>query len=410
MYAFGRLLWRARAGSRRTVAGCRPPPVDADHDLEEILANNKRWVAATNAADPTFFPKLAEGQSPQFLYVGCSDSRLVPNDMLGLGLGNLFVHRNVANLVVASDLNFLSVLTYAVEHLDVKHVLVTGHYDCGGVRAAMKNRGLGASSESVSPSSAKNEVELDELDSAAPMASTRCRAASTPSTRPSESLPVSGTVSRLRRSTQVINSEQKINLNLTPGRWRLRETAVTPSTNAAVRESTRLARELWQLRDAARRVCWVAAAASTRDRHREADTPSSQNSDAGVLDGWLTNIRDVSRLHKAELEAIDDFEQRHRRLVELNVVEQCLNVYKTAVVQKKRLETHGDPDVAFAYPRIHGLVFDPAEGILKKLPIDYTEQIAELGAIYDLFDWDQDHYMLRKASRLPSRPPRATKE
>ena len=144
MYTFGRLLRRARAGSRRTVAGCRPPPVDADHDLEEILANNKRWVAATNAADPTFFPKLAEGQSPQFLYVGCSDSRLVPNDMLGLGLGNLFVHRNVANLVVASDLNFLSVLTYAVEHLDVKHVLVTGHYDCGGVRAAMKNRGLGA--------------------------------------------------------------------------------------------------------------------------------------------------------------------------------------------------------------------------------------------------------------------------
>ena len=242
MYAFGRLLWRARAGSRRTVAGCRPPPVDADHDLEEILANNKRWVAATNAADPTFFPKLAEGQSPQFLYVGCSDSRLVPNDMLGLGLGNLFVHRNVANLVVASDLNFLSVLTYAVEHLDVKHVLVTGHYDCGGVRAAMKNRGLGASSESVSPSSAKNEVELDELDAAAPMASTRCRAASTPSTRPSESPPVSGTVSRLRRSTQVINSEQKINLNLTPGRRRLRETAVRRRPTRPS-ESLRVSRE-----------------------------------------------------------------------------------------------------------------------------------------------------------------------
>ena len=243
MYAFGRLLWRARAGSRRTVAGCRPPPVDADHDLEEILANNKRWVAATNAADPTFFPKLAEGQSPQFLYVGCSDSRLVPNDMLGLGLGNLFVHRNVANLVVASDLNFLSVLTYAVEHLDVKHVLVTGHYDCGGVRAAMKNRGLGASSESVSPSSAKNELELDELDAVAPMASTRCRAASTPSTRPSESLPASGTVSRLRRSTQVINSEQKINLNLTPGRWRLRETAVIRRRPTLPSESLRVSRE-----------------------------------------------------------------------------------------------------------------------------------------------------------------------
>ena len=139
------------------------------------MANNKRWVAATNAADPTFFPKLAEGQSPQFLYVGCSDSRLVPNDMLGLGLGNLFVHRNVANLVVASDLNFLSVLTYAVEHLDVKHVLVTGHYDCGGVRAAMKNRGLGASSESVSSSSAKNELELDELDAAASIDAVPCR-------------------------------------------------------------------------------------------------------------------------------------------------------------------------------------------------------------------------------------------
>ena len=157
--------------------------------------------------------------------------------MLGVGLGELFVHRNVANLVVSTDLNLLSVLTYAVEHLKVKHILVTGHYDCGGVRAATKHQQL------------------------------------------------------------------------------------------------------------------------------------------GVLDAWLSNIRDVYRLHRDELDAIKDEEARHRKLVELNVAEQCLNLYKTGVVQKRRLETHKDPDIPFAYPRIHGLVFDPSNGRIIKLPVDYKNEL-----------------------------------
>jgi carbonic anhydrase len=105
-----------------------------------------------------------------------------------------------------------------------------------------------------------------------------------------------------------------------------------------------------------------------------------------VLDAWLQNIRDVYRLHKTELDGIQDAEARHRRLVELNVLEQCLNLYKTSVVQLSRLETHTDPHSTRAYPRIHGLVFDPATGILKKIPIDFRAEIAELSDTYDLFD------------------------
>ena len=90
-----------------------------------------------------YFSNLAKPQTPEFLYIGCSDSRVVANEMLGLELGDVFVHRNVANLVISTDLNLLSCLTYAVEHLNVKHILVTGHYDCGGVRAATKHVHLG---------------------------------------------------------------------------------------------------------------------------------------------------------------------------------------------------------------------------------------------------------------------------
>ena len=165
-------------------------------------------------------------------------------------MGQLFVHRNVANLVISTDLNLLSILTYAVEHLHVKHILVAGHYDCGGVRAA---------------------TEMKEH---------------------------------------------------------------------------------------------------------------------GVLDAWLSNIRDVYRLHREELDSILDTEKRHRRLVELNVAEQCLNLYKTGVVQKKRLDTHKDPAIPFAYPRIHGLVFDPADGIIHKLPLDYRKTLHENAHVYDLFDKD----------------------
>ena len=101
------------------------------------------------------------------------------------------------------------------------------------------------------------------------------------------------------------------------------------------------------------------------------------------------NIRDVYRLHRTELDSIEDEEAKHRRLVELNIVEQCLNLYKTVVVQKGRLETYHDPDEPMTIPRIHGLVFDPAIGILKEVPIDYRRSIQELRSTYDLFDIDE---------------------
>ena len=94
------------------------------------------------------------------------------------------------------------------------------------------------------------------------------------------------------------------------------------------------------------------------------------------------------RLHRDELDAIEDEEVRHRRLVELNVAEQCLNLYKTGVVQKRRLETHRDPDIPYAYPRIHGLVFDPASGKIKKIDVDYRDTLHDNAHIYDLFEID----------------------
>jgi len=168
---------------------------------------------------------------------------------------------------VSADLNLLSVLTYAVEHLKVKHILVTGHYDCGGIRAAVKKQDYGQ-----------------------------------------------------------------------------------------------------------------------------------------VLDAWLQNIRDVYRLHKKELDAIVDDEAKHRRLVELNVVEQCLNLYKTEVVQKRRWQTHQDEKEPMTTPRIHGLVFDPATGVLNKVPIDYRRDITELRSTYDLFGDDMEmkdnpNYVLAKQSK-----------
>jgi len=105
-----------------------------------------------------------------------------------------------------------------------------------------------------------------------------------------------------------------------------------------------------------------------------------------VLDAWIQNIRDVYRLHHEELDAIEDEEERHRRLVELNVAEQCCNLYKTSVVQKKRLQTHADPNVPFTFPRVHGVVFDPATGVLSKVPIDYRRTVDEIRDMYDLFD------------------------
>jgi carbonic anhydrase len=235
---------------------------DEDPELNEMFRANAAWVKQKNIEDPEFFKVQGEGQSPNFLYIGCSDSRVAITNLTGVEMGRMFVHRNIANLVVSADLNLLSVLTYAVEHLQVRHILVCGHYDCGGVRAAMKGQSL------------------------------------------------------------------------------------------------------------------------------------------GVLDAWLQNIRDVYRLHKDELDAIEDPELRHRHLVELNIVEQCLNLYKTSVVQKKRMETHADDSQPFAYPRIHGLVFDPGTGVLQKLPIDFRDKINEIRHMFDLFEVSDsvkgDHDMVKK--------------
>ena len=112
-------------------------------EIEQLLANNRYWSEALTARDPDFFARLARQQRPDFLWIGCSDSRVPANEVVGLMPGELFVHRNVANMVVATDMNFLSVLQYAVDVLDVRHVIVCGHYGCGGVRAALGHRELG---------------------------------------------------------------------------------------------------------------------------------------------------------------------------------------------------------------------------------------------------------------------------
>ncbi len=111
--------------------------------FEKILQDNKDWAAAQIKADPDYFKRLVEIQSPEVLWIGCSDSRVPANIITGTEPGEIFVHRNVANLVVHNDLNLLSVLQYAVEVLNVKHVIVCGHYGCGGIQAAMNNKSLG---------------------------------------------------------------------------------------------------------------------------------------------------------------------------------------------------------------------------------------------------------------------------
>ncbi|KPM49943.1 carbonate dehydratase [Jiulongibacter sediminis] len=110
---------------------------------DQLLESNKAWAKAQAEADPTFFEKMAAGQSPEFLWIGCADSRAPADKITQTDPGSIFVHRNVANLVVHTDMNMLAVLQYAVEHLHVKHIMVVGHYGCGGVKAAMSNAELG---------------------------------------------------------------------------------------------------------------------------------------------------------------------------------------------------------------------------------------------------------------------------
>ncbi|MDP5001937.1 MAG: carbonate dehydratase [Flavobacterium sp.] len=110
---------------------------------KKIVENNKKWVEEKLAISPEYFNNLAEGQQPPLLWIGCSDSRVPANEIIGAEPGEVFVHRNIANMVVHSDMNMLSVLDYAVNALKVKHVIVCGHYGCGGVKAAMGNSSIG---------------------------------------------------------------------------------------------------------------------------------------------------------------------------------------------------------------------------------------------------------------------------
>lgn len=202
---------------------------------KEIFEKNQTWIDSKLNHDANYFENLAKGQSPDYLYIGCSDSRVTAEELMGAGPGEVFVHRNIANMVSNLDLNSASVINYAVKHLKVKHVVVCGHYYCGGVKAAM----------------------------------------------------------------------------------------------ASV--------------------------------------------DLGILNPWLRNIRDVFRMHKDELDTITDEEQKYKRLVELNVKEQCINVLKKAEVQ---LSIHKE-DL-----QVHGWVFDVNSGKLIDLKIDYAKELANIEEIY----------------------------
>jgi len=206
-------------------------------DTKRIFENNEKWIAEKLAIHPDYFTNLAKGQSPEFLYIGCSDSRVTAEDLMGIRPGEAFIHRNIANMIISIDLNVMSVLNYAIDHLKVSQIVVCGHYACGGVKAAM------------------------------------------------------------------------------------------------------------------------------------------QSTDMGILNPWLRNIRDVYRLHKEELNQITDIEKRYDRLVELNVQEQCVNLIKTAAVQRA-YKTRGI--------KVHGWVFDIRTGKLIDLKINFPAILEHIMEIYKL--------------------------
>ena len=206
-------------------------------DITQIFENNRNWIRNKTEVDPNYFTNLAKGQNPEVLYIGCADSRATAEELMGADPGEVFVHRNIANMVPNTDLSAMSVIDYAVVHLKVKHIVVCGHYYCGGVKAAM------------------------------------------------------------------------------------------------------------------------------------------QSQDLGILNPWLRNIRDVYRIHKPELTAIQDEDERYNRLVELNVQEQCINVMKTAEVQQAYLRK----DL-----QVHGWVFDISTGKLIDLKIDFEGLMTRIMEIYRL--------------------------
>jgi len=130
----------------------------------QLLANNKKWVQKQLDENPDFFNELAKGQQPPLLWIGCADSRVPANEIIGAKPGEVFVHRNIANMVVHSDMNMLSVLDYAVNALKVRHVIVCGHYGCGGVKAAMGNQSIGIIDNWVRHIKDVYRFHKDELD------------------------------------------------------------------------------------------------------------------------------------------------------------------------------------------------------------------------------------------------------
>ncbi len=139
------------------------PPSEA-LSVEALIANNQTWAKNKTSKDPSFFKRLAEHQAPAYLWIGCSDSRVPANEIVGLDPGELFVHRNVANLAPPQDANYLSVLQYAVQKLKVKHILVVGHYGCGGVLSALRNERLGLIDHWLSPIRELVRTHSQELD------------------------------------------------------------------------------------------------------------------------------------------------------------------------------------------------------------------------------------------------------
>jgi carbonic anhydrase len=130
---------------------------------DKLLLENKAWAAEKVQNDPEYFKKLAGIQTPEFLWVGCSDSRVPANEITGTAPGEIFVHRNIANMVVHTDVNLLSVLEYAVNHLKVKHVIVCGHYGCGGVKASMSQHNLGIINKWIMHIKDVQRIHADEL-------------------------------------------------------------------------------------------------------------------------------------------------------------------------------------------------------------------------------------------------------
>jgi carbonic anhydrase len=111
--------------------------------FQHIFENNEHWIQEKLSLDPLYFEKLSKGQNPEFLYIGCSDSRVTAEDLMGLQPGEIFVHRNIANQIIPKDNNINAVIQYAVEHLKVKHIIVCGHYECGGIKAALHPNDMG---------------------------------------------------------------------------------------------------------------------------------------------------------------------------------------------------------------------------------------------------------------------------